>query len=73
MVHLRDIVDEGWDMVQESKLWYDYIVMVRSGNAGRVILAVDATISLTWRSAQKQPRRPSLRIFVAPTGKENRY
>ena len=33
MVHLRGIVQEGWHMVQESKLWYDYIIMVRSGNA----------------------------------------
>ena len=32
-------------MVQESKLWYDYIVMVRSGNAdhrGSVSNAIDA-------------------------------
>ena len=28
------MVHEGWYMVQESKLWYDYIIMVRSGNAG---------------------------------------
>ena len=35
MVHLRGMVHEGWYMVQESKLWYDYIIMVRSGNAGR--------------------------------------
>ena len=33
MVHLRGMVHEGWYMVQESKLWYDYIIMVRSGNA----------------------------------------
>ena len=33
MVHLRDMVQEGYYMVQESKLWYDYIIMVRSGNA----------------------------------------
>ena len=38
MVHLRGMVHEGWYMVQESKLWYDYIIMVLSGNAalGRV-------------------------------------
>ena len=34
MVHLRGMVHEGWYMIQESKLWYDYIIMVRSGNAG---------------------------------------
>ena len=33
MVHLRSIVYEGWYMVKESKLWYDYIIVVRSGNA----------------------------------------
>ena len=33
MVHLRGMVHEGWYMIQESKLWYDYIIMVRSGNA----------------------------------------
>ena len=33
MLHLRDMVHEGWYMVQEAKLWYDYIIMVRSGNA----------------------------------------
>ena len=33
MIHLRGVVHEGWYMVQESKLWYDYIIMVRSGNA----------------------------------------
>ena len=33
MVHLRGMVHEAWYMVQESKLWYDYIIMVRSGNA----------------------------------------
>ena len=27
------MVQGGWYMVQESKLWYDYIIMVRSGNA----------------------------------------
>ena len=27
------MVHEGWYMVQESKLWYDYIIMIRSGNA----------------------------------------
>ena len=36
MVHLRGMVHEGWYMVQESKLWYDYIIMVRSGNAGHI-------------------------------------
>ena len=34
MVHLRSMVYEGWCMVQEAKLWYDYIIMVRSNNAG---------------------------------------
>ena len=33
MVYLRAMVHEGWYMVHESKLWYDYIIMVRSGNA----------------------------------------
>ena len=33
MVHLRGMVHEGWYMVQESKLWYDYIIMILSGNA----------------------------------------
>ena len=28
------MVHEGCYMVQEAKLWYDYIIMVRSGNAG---------------------------------------
>ena len=32
MVHLRGMVPEGWYMVQESKLWYDYIIMVLPGN-----------------------------------------
>ena len=32
MVHLGGMVHEGWYMVQDSKLWYDYIIMVRSGN-----------------------------------------
>ena len=27
------MVHEEWCMVQESKLWYDYTIMVRSGNA----------------------------------------
>ena len=34
MVHLRGMVDEGWYIVQVSKLWYDYIIIVRAGNAG---------------------------------------
>ena len=33
MVNLRGMVREGWYMVQESKLWYNYIIVVRSGNA----------------------------------------
>ena len=33
MVHLRGMVHEGWYVVQESKLWYNYIIMVRSGIA----------------------------------------
>ena len=33
MVHLRGMVRSAWYMVQVSKLWYDYIIMVRSGNA----------------------------------------
>ena len=33
MVNLRGMVHEEWYMVQEVKLWYDYIIMVRSGNA----------------------------------------
>ena len=33
MVHLRGMVLEGWYMIQDSKLWYDYIIMVQSGNA----------------------------------------
>ena len=33
MVNLRGMVHKGWYMVQEAKLWYDYIIMVRSGNA----------------------------------------
>ena len=37
MVHLRGMVHEGWYMVQESKLWYDYIIMVRSDNAGKTV------------------------------------
>ena len=36
MVHLRGMVHEGWYMVQESKLWYDYIIMVRLHNYGTV-------------------------------------
>ena len=36
MVHLRGMVHEGWYMVQEAKLWYVYIIMVRSGNAGAI-------------------------------------
>ena len=35
MEHLRGLVQEGWYMVQEAKLWYDYIIMVRSGNDAR--------------------------------------
>ena len=31
------MVHEGWYMVQEAKLWYDYIIMVRSGNAATMI------------------------------------
>ena len=27
------MIHEGWYMVQEAKLWYDYKIMVRSGNA----------------------------------------
>ena len=27
------MVHEGWYIVLESKLWYDYIIMVLSGNA----------------------------------------
>ena len=41
MVHLRGMVQEGWYMVQESKLWYDYIIMVRSGNDGVLGVAKD--------------------------------
>ena len=26
-------IQEGWYIVQELKLWYGYIIMVRSGNA----------------------------------------
>ena len=33
MVRLRGMVQEGWYMVQESKLWYDCIIIVRSDNA----------------------------------------
>ena len=33
MVHLSGIVHEGWYMVQEAKLWYNNIIVVRSGNA----------------------------------------
>ena len=33
MVYLRGMIHEGWYMVLESKLWYDYIIIVRSGNA----------------------------------------
>ena len=31
MVYLKGIVHEGWYMVQESKLLYDYIIMVQYG------------------------------------------
>ena len=34
MVHLRGMVHEEWYIIQESKLWYNYIIMVRSDNAG---------------------------------------
>ena len=32
MVHLKAMLQEGWYMVKESKLWYDYIITIRSGN-----------------------------------------
>ena len=41
MVQLIGMVDEGWYMVQKLKLWYDYIIMVRSGNA-----ALDKTFEM---------------------------
>ena len=34
MVYLRGMVHEGWYMVQEAKLWYNYIIMVQSGRSG---------------------------------------
>ena len=38
MVHLKGMVHEGRYMVEEAKLWYDYIIMLRSGNAAFSLL-----------------------------------
>ena len=56
MVHLIGIVRKGWYMVQESKLWYDYIVMVRSGNAA------SGTYDTSCR-AYTLPQNPSLYLI----------
>ena len=53
MVHLRSMVHEGWYMVQELKLWYDYIIMVNSGNAGRT----NQTLTLKRASLGGSPYR----------------
>ena len=38
-------------MVQESKLWYDYIIMVRSGNA-----ALKCSLPLVlWNEREREP------------------
>ena len=52
MVHLRGMVHEGWYMVQESKLWYDYIIMVSSGNA-----AYSLNRKIAWPTPNYFPTR----------------
>ena len=53
MVFLRGMVHEGWHMVQGSKSWYDYIIMVRSGNAAR-----NSFLSIDLKMTKVAPPKP---------------